>query len=709
MVLVSGVLNYQYDYNLPLRVDNPVLISGVFIEQPQFVHLSEYRRLLNYGTNSPYVKYDYVDAAPSGYEPKGDASTLSIFTPGNVLYIDYILDLRNTLDLLFEAYSLDSPWSAYDHKLDWLTNTYPLSPSGYVGKHLHRAPSSVGYILDSSLEILGGSGAIYDIDYGEIAFNPYPFFAKTKSLDVHGTSILDKFMMNVSPLYPCVQNTNGQVPHPGVDYVPQVAGSGYVNPTHTASGLVRIDGYSISSGTLISATNLINKSIRENAFTFVTSEKRYVVPSGFNCDFSRNFYMPPSGIASGVYRLCLQNQSQFFPNTVIQSGLISLWPNYSSQFSGIITNDVQSGHARDLHDGYEVFDDCLWMLDHGYFPGTNGFATEASGLCIVSPFTGRFLWIKHADRKSHSVGGTFGIARWDLNLRGLIKASGVDGLSKLYRMNPQFLSTGAGSSDYPFRAKFQEYKYNNLDYGQEIFEDVSNSTPTFDATPPILTQSIAHDTTADAIYVYGDSSVSVAHRLDKFITTGSKRFSISDSWRFNVVLVGIINTPIHPDRICYISSSDKLAGWRVNGLFPATSVGGTAGYPASGIGDITLNSPSAGIVSYANSIDYSTEKPIRDIPPHPIYGHYTRMLILDVKDVNSGVHVPNGVWVIVAVSAAINDPTSGTNKNVYLYLLQIKERASIWEVVKSFSLGELGINPSASSLANIHFVHGDLV
>ncbi len=60
-------------------------------------------------------------------------------------------------------------------------------------------------------------------------------------------------------------------------------------------------------------------------------------------------------------------------------------------------------NAQNYDLGYHVFDDCLWFTD---IPDNQ--ITGASGLAILSPFTGHPLWVRYADLTKSSGSGLFG-------------------------------------------------------------------------------------------------------------------------------------------------------------------------------------------------------------------------------------------------------------------------------------------------------------
>jgi hypothetical protein len=428
MVVTSGSPPYNYDGILPYKYRSTYEIgaSGVLFEQAEFVITAELRKFAINFEDSSYLKnfYIYVNdplvIAPSGpYEPRGDGSTITNTFNPSILCINKIEDLRSALDEMFIYHGFES---RYDHnglyfgdahKADWIRQTFPNSPSGYeprnnfyqigdsllIGNYLRPVATNINPMLSSDPHYLGGSGMFLDIDFSEVVFQPYPFFKGTSRGNMQPGSTFEVYSC---PIFPSFQKTDGsliatngrEANRQKLEYFdgpdPVCA-----NAEHVSSGYIRMDGYCLRENTKLMLGKYTGGNLymsNNNDFTFYTDEPRrlgFAVGNlGFNDKSLRN-YVLPAARQSGVYRICAKNERSNFPNTCIESGVISVWPQESSSWPTVSLPNIASTSANL---GYQVFNDCIWITSRGGSTSTQMNASS-SGLALISPWTGHALWV----------------------------------------------------------------------------------------------------------------------------------------------------------------------------------------------------------------------------------------------------------------------------------------------------------------------------
>lgn len=290
MVLQSGIPPYEYaigqgSFRVPEPYSAHIAIgpSGILLEQAQFVITAELRKFFKFLDSSillDFFVYINPAIAPSGpYEPKANGSTLgNEVAPASVSYIDVIQDTRGAFESLCSFYTFDSDYQIEDFFKGWLQSAYPDSPSGFyfapelftTGHYAHRFPSEVGIINYNSPEVLGSSGVLYDIDFGEVMFNPAPFFAKAEfrtAHDVRGdTNANDTFFIFSTPVFPAFQKTDGSlIPLTGRE-PPILAGNVFYATAPISSGTVRFDGYALRDQTNIALGHGVNFNVKDFDF-----------------------------------------------------------------------------------------------------------------------------------------------------------------------------------------------------------------------------------------------------------------------------------------------------------------------------------------------------------------------------------------------------------------------------------------------------------
>lgn len=646
MVMQSGTPPYEYAIRTGrFRVPNPLTsftgvgFSGILLEQAQFVITAEERR---FNQSAPgtfageFFLYTNPAIAPSGpYEPKVTGSTLAnLINPGAMHILDHILETRTALLSMFNSFAQDTDYTnGEDHLASWLQAAYPESPSGYSGAYLHRNPSETGFV-PLAIDVLGASGVLYDIDIGEVMFNPYPYIGGYGMASAHGDLVngaLDDFSIVTAPAFPNFQRTNGTIISlNGREPGPPVIDTGLsdYNVDHIASGYIRLNGYVMQSGTLYT----MGKGLQFDGlsdFTFRERGIRETLDAG-NLETARVF-LEPTPQASGVYRLACVNKFQQFPNTTVESGIVSQWPTLANYWPSIGNLNV-----ADLvyNNGYHVFDDNIWITDSGPDAGSTH---RPSGLCILSPWTGHRLWIRFAEMAN---GTSTGGENWS-HFVGLERIT-TNSILRIYD-NP--VTTLVATSG---RVAFQEYN-DNLDY---VAETLTLSAITFQGNEFPMGGDVTNF--SDMFY---DGTHYWVFNLN---TTGF------DAWKFDNTFEFVekytFNNPsgISQTRAAYVNGKHRV----YNGV---VGIGTTLSLATSGIWDYECTDSSNPAGGTPGSCTLGTQKMINAAP---FIGHRDEAHILDLFEVTGAFHVVPGVYATILFKLGSYD----------LYLLRIVETATTWEV-----------------------------
>lgn len=701
MVFQSGNAPYDYAVSDPLRVKNPYTNigvtgpSGILLEQAQFVITAELRKFN--AINESHILPDfniYVNPVivPSGpYEPKTNGSTLgNAINPGNLFIINHILETRTALDELFSFYELEGEWLSEEHKIDWLNQAaidFPL-PSGYR----RRDPDVTDqpFLINADVSTLGGSGVLFDIDFSEVMFNPYPFFANNVFLNIYANGNFP-FLFN-APAWPAFQHTNGDLvglngrePSNAIDGI-----STEYDTSHFASNEVRLDGYVF----LPETDYLIGRGLRNFAivsnFNYVSSSPR-LAGDGATIPTTRVF-ASTQALASGVYKLAARNRRVVVPFTTVESGIVSQWPpsgqaypDTGRSFPHIV--DVLSpfnGHStwynnQEYEIGYQSFDDSLWITD------ASNSVRPPSGLVIASPFTGHAMWLRFAQMAPSTGSGSFGgftnsAGIWGQHV-GLEKVS-----STIYRVQR---IKARGSTSARHRALIQKYDENLTYLGQIETPDTSPAPDITDYTD--MTFLPTSSTTPNQWMLYGKdagSRLSVTFYDSSFTTTlfggGSAAFYIGatsvtagNALSQTSVIMGAAELGGIARSAAEFSDGNNSTGFHTRG---------------SGIWDLEIGTTGSGVIF----------KNCRIIDMAPITKQWSSTLgakIYDLFEVPiTATHITPGSYALISFDSS----SFGTTR---LFLLRITPRddasapafcVGFWDVLAVYDLGTLQFAPSAA-------------
>jgi len=426
MTLASGQFPYEVDYIVPFVAEQTIGISGIMLEQAQFLITAERRKFDSndaHELNDFFVYTNQSNSPSGGYEPKVDGSTLAnLLNPGTIA-TDNILETRDALEDLFADYASITDYEANDHFKDWIQQAFPNSPSGRFDilpasedptndetNFMRPAlPFSAGRILDADPFWLGGSGIFFDIDFGEVLFHPYPFLRAAAQRNSVGT--LQTLNVVAEPFFPAFHKTDGTVINTtGREPRRDNGTATNLYTDHVASGYIRVNGY----GLVPQTQHLLGK--------FLFGDHTIYPPAHFTHEiFESNdvVYVSPQAIASGVYRASVSNENILVAGAGVPSGYISQHPHPDDSYP-------QEDNFAETATGFEVFDDCFWLSARANFGNLNG---DSLGMSIVSPFTFNFMWTAIAN------------GDWD-DYFGLAK----DG-SSVYRVFPQTSTTSTYDVD----------------------------------------------------------------------------------------------------------------------------------------------------------------------------------------------------------------------------------------------------------------------
>lgn len=451
MVVASG--QYPYEYDVPLPITGPIGQSGNILEAAMFVLNAEIRKWGNEPLQFfQFNHYIHPDIAGSGFEPKADGSTLGGDVAGpSLVVIDHILTLRSWLrsfnNSLWDLYGDDSSAGTAARQIfgeSWYTTAYPGHGSGF----LVPVDLGFGFSIQNGIPLrpeldditggddhtdpdphwLAGSGVFFDIDIGEVVFQPFPFHGPHKLFRAGGGGVpgFSNPRFSFSPYYPAFQKMDGSlISMTGNEFAQAGAGSWRVNTNFAAiaSGKVQMDGYAILPDTQLRLVGG-NKNLSTfgdtisaiSDFTFFEGGHREVNNGGTNDPTARTYWTPQAQ-SSGFYAVLPYTPLSAQPLLAIPSGAAGFFPqidyrpplNNRGLHNAInVTSDgkVLIANINGTSQGYQVFDDCIWMksLSRNALSGVSN--SPSRGIMPLSPYNGSFMWYRPVDLALASPGNS---------------------------------------------------------------------------------------------------------------------------------------------------------------------------------------------------------------------------------------------------------------------------------------------------------------
>lgn len=675
MTLASGTIPYSYDYGQgpfhvpdPYSSDFPIGPSGILLEQAQFVITAELRKwkkadgLQGSHTLPEFDWFNNSNIAPSiRYEPRANGTNLGNAEGSGCLnFLDHIQQTRNALfTLFFNELNGDTN---DDYFIAWLSALYPNNPSGRNGNYSRRLPSQTGVVNYTSLDVLGGSGILFDVDFGELMFNPFPHIS-TFNLD--NAHINDPYEIQTGPLFPCFQKTDGTlVPLTGrePDDINNTFKSYHTLPI--GSGTIMINGYCLQAGTKYYLGNNANNFdvTGGGAFTHSALSIRQA-GNGGNIPTTRS-YITPSAQPSGLYRVATINKRSDFPNTTISSGLVSFWPPLTTYPTS---------------QGYHVFDDALWITDQkiGNTLASNTTIGNglASGLSMLSPWTFTDMWIRYADLTKFDclpdAGSTITYRNWPSG--DFLVRTGANNIYRFHETIQRPITSTSG--------QLRLARYNDkLDYLTDITStsDAATEIGGFDNQFPLGgNTNLIGDTWYDP--------TTSEHWVSNAINTGSDMWKFDNNFKYINKYIFNLPSGIFNARGVFIGGQHFL----YNGEFGptgATHIKGSGIYPVHIVAEGTApynstTTPPQGGEAYISLPEG------KNINGAPFVGTMTSAEIIHIIEVASSTHLTPGVYALIRW---VGPSTGAIGK---LYLIKIEEKTTEWEVKFAILLENLTVSP----------------
>lgn len=661
MVLSSGLAPYDYAAKTPFRTIYPYVgPSGILLEQAQFVITAEIRRF-NRLTESHALSNFYVYTNPFGptsnvYEPKVDGTTLS--TSGSINIIDHIEDTREALELLFSTYAGDTDFAIEEHKADWLQQAYPTSPSGFYlapefgvrGHYAHRIPSETGRIDYLSDEVLGGSGVLYDIDFGEVMFNPYPYMSSSQAINARGRTsngLFDPYNILGGPVFPAFQKLDGSLIDLNGFEPTNLVGLYNSLVLPISSGVVRIDGYALRENTDYRFGSYFNFN---NNLTFVTHGIRNVGVAG-NLDTARVYATPPA-LTSGVYQTLARNRKVNYSTGAVESGTVSIWPRADGNYYGTGSPGTATAQIldEDFNSGYHAFDETLWITDRTF----NSSIARASGLVTLSPWTGHQLWLRYADPEPSPIVDIFGrVYAWGGHI-GLERPINDKIIRSHWECIPDLTSN---KQTYTF------HEYDDLlNYLGDVTSDTNPNTGLGNTSRVEMTD-LLYD--GNHLFTIGTAGASGLVEFDTSYQYVSSWAVFSPDPSTPGGASGVGSRAFHHDGQYFFYLPQQPGPEDPTGI----AVGG-------------LNMRGSGIIEFSFSTgNRVTLDNIKYVRGEKIFGSNIPILwrFHDIVGVQSSPQLTPGIWALCWIIRA-SEPTLASSN----YLMRIEERSDYWEIM-SFS------------------------
>ena len=435
MPVSSGNIPYSYTGPYPWISPKPsgsLGFSGIVYEEAMFAILSEIRRYADpfffvrrvgqprHLSGILFQNYINPSGAPPSkgvYQPMGSDRTNYAFEPhpsginlnnlGNINTTDWIQDMRQALsgfrnneidgDIngLFELVSYDVNLND-NYIAEWLAAKVGNTRGGqrpYGVRTWNRE-----YYTEFGLPpigTLGFSGVLYDIDFDEVYYQPFPRLSVITNTGIGGDDELTTATLDggitidaASPIFPAFAQPDGTLislstRDQEIHFSNSINDSPFSKPIsglysyyHVSSGLVRVDG-----DVLLQSNNYI---FGANPGTFTVSGARRLTPFspedyGNHPQFSRVFIQPPNSLS------ILKSVVPFstFNN--------DLFPASGERIHIYPSNNVTSTFNATEPSGFEYLNDALWTGTRIVDEETR----ELYGFHLLSPISRNRLWVRH--------------------------------------------------------------------------------------------------------------------------------------------------------------------------------------------------------------------------------------------------------------------------------------------------------------------------
>lgn len=370
-------INRPYSYTRqPFRLTGGEIIgmSGVYFSQPAFAALTDQRLFTdsNSSVSSPFRIL--INKDTNSFISIEPTSTASGYQAGCVNYSDYIIDVRDLLDDVFNLHAFDSEYTSDDFLRSHLSRRR--APYGSLDSTSGSGTSDSQYVR-SAAEI--SAIGLRDIDIDEISYQP---IARPTSRDDLGGASLP---LRVRPFFPAVIKPNGEAVSfgPKDASVLDQAGYGIMNSGSEmlVTGDVLVEGtrlrvYNSGLGVApIAETNFLQHA--DSTYPGTSGLVKYIdhpsPASGyFRVNGRQSIYGIPSINSEGVYLTSISDDASD------PSGLnIQFWPSDWSNTSGVVAATLWT------HIGLFVEDRGIYNL---------GIANPGSLVTIKSLTNGRNMF-----------------------------------------------------------------------------------------------------------------------------------------------------------------------------------------------------------------------------------------------------------------------------------------------------------------------------
>jgi hypothetical protein len=295
-----------------------------------------------------------------------------------------------------------------------------------------------------------------------------------------------------------------------------------------------------------------------------------------------------------------------------------------------------------------VFDDCIWITD-SY--SDISLSSPASGLVILSPFTGHEMWMQQAEQTNVEVSSQ---KKYWGNLRGLERIT----QDKIYRLHPVLEPQGGGGPSSYRRLTVLEYN-DDLDFVNSFTSTSATPAPNENFFPTLSSDvEEVYDFWYDGTYFWVTPATFAGYDFYKF----------DSAWDFQGKYV-LNGTAIPATGVYDIKGFShngnsyiyKISNESFGQIIPITET-------LTDADPFVSNTAQAGGI-----ITAGTGKPI-DNSNFPSYT--SANIIVDMLLVSSSTHVVPGIYALVVKTVTFNNRRD-------LFLFRLEEETSNWTVKAS--------------------------